>query len=262
MKAILPPVRKLFIPDPGHVIVDMDLEGAEAMYTAWECGGQFKQDFLNGVKIHVQTMERFYPDKFAIDPKYEPQYTKCKNMGYGTIYVGSPRGISAAAAIPEDLVRSFQDYFFRRYPGVREWHHRVGEELLTKRTVTNHFGYRIYYFDRPDGLLPEAVNWLPQSSIGVVCQRGSLILRREFPFLKVGVRRTFVRLQVHDSLVFQVPLRHLDALPKIKQRLNTAEELTIKFPNDPLNLRWDMKASRKSWGDCAKFDIERPETIT
>jgi DNA polymerase I-like protein with 3'-5' exonuclease and polymerase domains len=257
MLKILPPVRKIFLPDPGHIMLDADLVGAEAMYVAWECGGQFKEDFKNGVAIHVATMERFYPDFYKLKPKHEPQYTKCKNMAYGSIYVGSPRGIGSAAGIPAPLVESFQRYFFQRYPGIKEWHHRVETELYTKRTVTNHFGYRIYYFDRPEGLLPEAVNWLPQSSIGTVCQRGAKLLRREFPFLKVGVRKTILRLNVHDSNVFQVPFSKVDYLPKILDRLNKAEELAIPFPGDPLNLSWDMKASRKSWGDCEKINWEK-----
>lgn len=248
-KPALPPVRKIFIPDPGFVIVDADLDGAEARYVAWEAGGAFKQAFLDGIKIHVQTMEQFFHDKFLLDPKHEPQYTKCKNMAYGTTFGGRARGIASDAAIPEPIVAAFQPWFFGKYPGIVEWHHRTEMALYRDRTIRNPFGYRIRYFDRPDGLLPKALAWQSQSSIGIVTQRGQRIIRREFPSIQV-------LLQVHDSIIFQAPLGQLSLIPAVKARLSAAEELRIPFL-DPLQIPWSFKASRKSWGDALPLDTDK-----
>lgn len=252
---ILPPIRKLFRPDPGNFIFDLDIVGAEAMYIAWEIGGNFKQDFLNGVAIHVQTMEVIYPEYWRIKPKHEPQYTKCKNMMYGTCYVGSPKGIGSGAAIPVPLVEKFQRYFFAKYPGVTAWHNRVDLSLSIHREVRNHFGYRVHYFERTDKLLPEAVNWLPQSSIGIVCQRAQILIRRHFPLIRQ-------RLQVHDSIIFQVPYAHVSLVKELRDMLATDPYLAIPFPGDPLQLKWDFKASKRSWGDCKPFDWENLNGIT
>lgn len=247
----LPPVRKIFIPDPGYVIVDADQDGAEARYVAWEAGGAYKAAFLSGIKIHIETMQEFFHDKWLLDPKYEPFYTKCKNMAYGTTYGGGARGIAAAAAIQESIVAAFQPWFLGRYPGIADWHHRTEVELFTNRRACNHFGYRIAYFDRPQGLLPKALAWQPQSSIAIVTQRGQELIAEEFEPLGAQLL-----LQVHDSVIFQVPVSKLDLLPKIRARLCSAEQLAIPFPSDPLLIPWSFKASRKSWGDCLPLDCE------
>lgn len=236
----LPNIKKIFIPDPGWVLVEADLEGADAMTAAWEIGGNFKADFVSGNMKHTETMKLCYPEAYALAPKHEPQYTKCKNMLYGSIYVGSARGIASQASIPEPIVRKFQPWFFGRYPEVKDWHRRVDFELQTTREVSNAFGYRVHYFDRIDGLLPEAVNWKCQSTTSIVCQRGKLILHEEFDHASVQVL-----LDVHDSLVFQVRERSLGILRDIREKLNA-----IRVPySEPLYIPWAFKSSCHSWGD-------------
>jgi len=242
-KPKLPPVRKIFVPDPGYAILDFDQDGAEARYVAWEDAGNFKQAFINGIKIHIETMQNFFPDKWALDPKHEPQYTKCKNMCYGSCFGGRPKGISVAASIPATTVERFQPWFFQRYPGITDWHQRTEQKLLSTREIRNHFGYRIHYFDRPSGLLPTALAWQSQSSIAIVTQRAHELLEREFPQIE------WLN-QVHDSLIFQLKFRDLGILEAVRQRLCTAPELAIPFPGDPLLIPWNGKISRKSWGDA------------
>ena len=51
-------------------------------------------------------------------------------------------------------------------------------------------------------------------------------------------------MQVHDSLVFQVPFRHADRHDEIRKAL----EIPIPYP-DPLTIPWGLAKSEKSWGD-------------
>jgi hypothetical protein len=257
----LPNIRKLFIPDPGKIIFDADLTGADAAVAAKECGGAYFEAIKAGRKINVEILEYCYPEVFLRwknappelkDTVREPAYTKCKNMHYGSIYVGSPRGISQAAAIPLPIVQRMQPWFFNLFPEVKGWHTRVQEQLYQTRGVKNAFGYRVVYFDRLDGLLPEAVNWICQSTVAIVCQRGSLLIRREFPEIDL-------LLQVHDSLVGQVDIRKApEVLPRLRSRLNS---IPVPYQPDPLTIPWGMKASRKSWGDCQDIDWSNPERI-
>ncbi len=250
----LPNIRKTFIPDPGKLIFDVDLTGADAAVAAKECGGAYWDAIQKGRKINVEILEYCYPDTFKRwkeappelkDVVREPAYTKGKNMHYGSLYVGSPKGISASAAIPVNIVTKMQPWFFAQFPEIKEWHRRVEESLYTNRGVSNAFGYRVVYFDRLEGLLPEAVNWICQSTVAIVCQRGSLIIRREFPDVDL-------LLQVHDSLVGQVDIsRAAQVLPALRQRLNSID---IPYRPEPLQIPWGMKASTKSWGDCQDID--------
>lgn len=250
----LPNIRKTFIPDPGKLIFDVDLTGADAAVAAKECGGAYWDAIQSGKKINVEILEYCYPDTFRRwkdappelkDVVREPAYTKGKNMHYGSLYVGSPKGISTSAAIPISIVARMQSWFSGKFPEIKGWHKRVEEQLFSTRGVKNAFGYRVVYFDRLEGLLPEAVNWICQSTVAIVCQRGSIIIRREFPEVEL-------LLQVHDSLVGQVDVREAArVLPALRSRLNGIQ---VPYSPEPLQIPWGMKASRKSWGDCQDID--------
>ena len=47
---ILPNIRKFIVPDPGYLIVDADLSGADAQVVAWEADdADLKEAFRDGV---------------------------------------------------------------------------------------------------------------------------------------------------------------------------------------------------------------------
>lgn len=243
----LPNVRKLFIPDTGYCIIDADIAGADARVAAWECGGRFKDDFIGGIKIHVETLKQFFPKRFAIDPKCEPEYTKCKNMAFGTTYAGGAKTISAMASIPFQTVKAFQPWWFGKYPSISDWHKRVEHQLQTTRSVSNAFGYRIIFFDRVDQLLPEALAWIPQSTVAIICQKAMRILKHQFPEAQM-------LLQVHDSIIFQLPIYLVPSLlPKIREAF---QSIVVPYP-DPLRAPWEFKSSLKSWGECSPVDFSK-----
>jgi DNA polymerase I-like protein with 3'-5' exonuclease and polymerase domains len=55
-------------------------------------------------------------------------------------------------------------------------------------------------------------------------------------------------LQVHDSIVFQIPIHRwgeASTLNTIKRHL----EITVPY-SDPLTIQWGIAGSETSWGDC------------
>jgi hypothetical protein len=55
----LPNVRRLFKPDPGFTLIDIDLSGADAAVVAWEANDQeLKDAFMSGMKRRGLYMER------------------------------------------------------------------------------------------------------------------------------------------------------------------------------------------------------------
>jgi DNA polymerase-1 len=133
-----------------------------------------------------------------------------------------------------------QRRWFEIHPGLKEWHDRTLHQLETTRTVTNRFGFRRFYFDRVEGLLPEALAWIPQSTVACVINIGLLRASLTIPEIKI-------LLQVHDSLVFQLPEgRRADLLPRMRESL----QVTIPYP-DPLVIPVGLKTSRVSWGEVS-----------
>jgi len=255
-RVTLPSVRQIFVPDPGHVLFDVDLAGADAQVVAWEADDDdLKRSFRSGVKIHVKNATDIYGDAYtlasgdrkAISTPKGKMYDACKRRIHATNYGASARTLALNPNIGGSIRDNerFQQNWFRLHPGIRAWHRRVETQLLCNRTIHNRFGYRIIYFDRPEGLLPQALAWVPQSTVAEVCFRGALQLEEAFPFVQL-------LLQVHDSLVFQIP-KSQNGVSTI-QRMKEALLVTIPY-DDPLVIRWSISSSEKSWGECEELSI-------
>ena len=246
----LPNIRKLFLPDPGHVICDADLSGADAQVVAWEAQDEdLKRAFRDGIDVHNKNGQ----DVFG--PSYNPSASSArkgtrrdelKAAVHGTNYIGGVRTIARDLGWHEHEVKSFQNRWFYLHPGIKEWHRRTDHSLQLKRSVSNRFGNRIVYFDRPNNLLPKGLAWIPQSTIAGTCARAALALRANVPWAQL-------LLQVHDSLVFQVPYhRYTTGNFELIQRVL---RIPIPYP-DPLIIPWGLKTSKSSWGDIEKVKWE------
>lgn len=241
----LPNVRKMFIPDPGYTMFEADLKGADAQVVAKEAGDlQLLADFKN--KADIYSIEAAYAwdnkwNSFSTTQKKE-QRQHFKICVHGTDYGASAKTLSANTTVPLSVVERFQTHWFTLHPGVKTWQKRTEANLYLNRQARNPFGYRIIYFDRLEGLLPQALAWIPQSTVAETCFRGILQLEEKCPWIEV-------LLQVHDSVVFQVEWRHAQRIEEMQNALL----VEIPYPGqDPLVIPWDMKRSEKSWGDCAK----------
>lgn len=136
-------------------------------------------------------------------------------------------------------------------------------------TVKNAFGFRRIYFDRVDGsLLPEALAWTPQSTVAFAVELGWTSVAMGSRWLdqlslSERVMRDWTRylvnpqshakwydvcqflVQVHDSIVFQVPYEYEHNINEI------VTDFGVKIPYpDELIIPMSWKSSRISWGDC------------
>lgn len=243
-------IRRMFIPDPGHMIIDADLAGADARVFAWELGemsgySKLKEHMKTGVAIHVESNRHVFPSNCGPDGRAEPFYTEVKSGFFGTCYAGGVRTLSENLAWPEHRTRDFQAHIFQRFPEIREYHRKVEFRLGQTRTMWTRFGYSIYYHGDVRSLLPEAVAWLPQATVANICMYGALALRKRF-------RPELVRilLQVHDSLILQVPLYALGVLHEVRSILNS---ITVPY-KDPLQIPWNFKWHGRNWGEVKAID--------
>jgi DNA polymerase I-like protein with 3'-5' exonuclease and polymerase domains len=238
-----PNVRKMFIPDPGKVLIDADLSGADAQVVAWETNDPLlKEACRTGVKLHAQMATSFFGPSSA---EKHPEYDNCKRAIHGTNYGAKARTIAVSVKWKIATAENFQKQWFREHPGIVDWHRRTELALRKHNGVRNRFGYSITYFDRVDALLPEALAWVPQSTVAIVCFRGGAAIRR-IPGIEMLAT-------VHDSLIFQIPRHWLGAASKLELIKKTLE---VEVPYDePLIIPWSLASSEKSWGDATKLAI-------
>jgi DNA polymerase-1 len=254
----MPNIRKIFIPDDGYTIFDVDLAGADAQVVAYEAEDQDLIDaFAAGLDVHSKNAEDLWGAAFrnlAGDKDNGPKSRKrkeCKQGVHLTNYGGSARAAAKVLGWTVHEAETFQRRWFDIHPGIKHnFQGRIEANLRANRMVTNRFGYRRVYFDRIDGILPQALAWVPQSTVAEVSFRGGLQLElatgTEFHngrLIKTGWVEML--LQVHDSLVFQVRHEHENRLAEISAGLR------YPIPYDPpLAIQWGLARSRTSWGEC------------
>lgn len=255
----MPNVRKIFVPD--GFFADMDLDRADLQVVVWEANDLELMEALrlgadihllngaslNGVQISLDECIESHPRYAELRKRYATWRQFAKNWVHGTNYGGSPETMAIAAGVSARESRRYQDIWFTKHPGIQEWHERVKMQLMTKRYVENKFGYRRFYFGRIDQLLPEALAWIPQSTVACVINHAWDNIETEFN--GDGVE---VLIQVHDSLVMQ--LRSLDE--NTLNRIHTASLIPIPYPQ-PLTIPVGLKTSPKSWGDCTSHPWPR-----
>lgn len=241
----LPNVRKIFVPDPGFTMFDMDLSKADLRIVTWESDeGEMKAMLREGRDPYVEIAREFYKDptisKLRADGSEHPKYKTFKSFAHGSHYLGTPAGLAQRLGLSVHQADTTQKWYFGRFPKIRSWQERFCRELQIKRFAENIFGYRRYYFERIDEkVFREAIAWLPQSTVALYINRIWMKIYQEHPHI-------WILLQNHDSLVGQFPtFRKRECLEQIAQ----AGQIILPYP-DPLIIPVGLKTSEKSWGNC------------
>jgi uracil-DNA glycosylase len=236
----LPNLRKLFIPDTGYTLGDFDLAQADARVVAWDAQDPSLMELFADPSrdLHNENTEVIFGRCLG---KSDPNRQLSKTGVHLTNYGGTPQVLATALGITRHEAERFQAKWFSAHPAIREWHRRISLELQSRRYVENAFGYRRFYFDRIEGILKEALAWIPQSTVAITTNLGIEQVVEELR--QFGVQ---FLLQVHDSSVFQWPSKSTDwLLPKIRHHL------AVEIPySTPLVIPVGSKVSSVSWGDC------------
>lgn len=243
----LPNVRKFFQPDPGYILFDVDLAGADAQIVAWEADDKPLKDAFRahaagkGPKVHCVNSIAIFGTKAGNDGKTDPYYSRAKAGVHLTNYGGKAKTCAAALSISIREAEHFQSEWFRLHPAIKEWHLRIENGLRTTRSVRNPFGFVRTYFDRiDDQLLGQALAWGPQSSVAIIIDTAYNRITDTLPDVQI-------LLQVHDSLVGQCPI---PLWKSVKPKIREALEVVVPYP-DPLVVPTGLATSIKSWGDVA-----------
>lgn len=262
----MPNIRKMFVPDPGYTMFDVDLAGADAQVVAYEAEDlDLINAFKAGLDVHSKNAEDLWGAAFTrlegtkeFGPKSKKR-KECKQGVHLTNYGGSARTAAKVLGWTIREAEDFQRRWFSIHPGIKtNFHGRIESSLRNKRMVQNKFGYRRVYFDRIDSCFTEALAWIPQSTVAEVSFQGALQLLRRTGS-KYGVHGELLEfgwvemlLQVHDSLVFQVRTEHENRIAEIREALRYP--IPYETPHE-LNIQWGIARSRVSWGECEEVKV-------
>lgn len=161
---------------------------------------------------------------------------------HATNYGISDRSLAISLGITVHEASRFIQRWFMVHPKIADWQRRVEDSITRTRSVSNRFGFVRRYFGRIDGILPEALAWIPQSSVAHIISRALVNIDDNLPSVHP-------LLQTHDSLTLQWPsAKRSAAIPAI------LEQMSIVVPyDDPLIIPVEVKVSDRSWGEVTKY---------
>lgn len=233
----LPNLRRLFVPDYGFGMADVDLDRADAQVVAWEAeDDELKQIFREGLDLHHENAKSIWGSHIKADsPERQLAKVFCHAVNYGA----HPKTLSKALGITYHLADQTRKRWFAAHPNIPEWHRRIEAQLQETRQVQNQFGFRRLYFDRLENCLGQALAWIPQSTVAIVINKALVAIDIHIPTVQI-------LLQVHDSLTFQYPSHRKEStLTTVRPHML----ITVPYP-DPLVIPIGFKTSDISWGDC------------
>ncbi|SUS06469.1 fused DNA polymerase I 5'-_3' exonuclease; 3'-_5' polymerase; 3'-_5' exonuclease (fragment) [uncultured Defluviicoccus sp.] len=182
--------------------------------------GALKQAFSRGEDIHAMTASQVFGVPVeGMDPLIR---RKAKAINFGIIYGISAFGLARQLGIPRSEAGAYIDAYFSRYPGIRDYMERTKAEARANGYVSTLFGRRCYLRGINDK--NQAVrNFAERAAINAPIQGGAAdIIKRAMIRLPAVLARAGLKgrmiLQVHDELVFEVPVAEADEMRAVATR--------------------------------------------
>ena len=257
--------RVSFVADPGYVLFYSDQQGAEARIVAYLSGDENYIAAVEGGDSHTMVASMvfgFAPERELAERLYYRDFSYrdiTKRGAHGSNYYGKPFTLAQQMKVETEVAEAFQAQYFRRFPGISDWHGWVANQLQTIGYLNTPFGMRRNFWSRrwDDATLREAIAFVPQHCVGVLMNYGIYRIWERFEG-KPGAD-VQILLNLHDAVLGQVRVEKADALlPEILKCLDFPFPITdIKGVTREIVIPFDVEVG-KNWG---KHSSANPEGL-
>ena len=208
-------VREAFVAPAGWLIASADYSQIELRIMAHISGdAALLRAFTEGLDVHRATAAEVFG--VAVDQVSSEQRRYAKVINFGLIYGMSAFGLARNLSIDNTAAKNYITRYFERYPGVKDYMDRTRLEAKAKGYVQTVFGRRLYLPEinspngpRRAGAERAAINAPMQ---GTAADLIKLSMVKVQQVLDAEQRATRMIMQVHDELVFEVPVSEVDWL--------------------------------------------------
>ncbi len=201
-------IRKMFIPKPGHVLVDADYSQIELRVLAHIADDQTMQEaFTSGLDVHTATAAQV----FAVAPEQVTslQRRHAKAVNFGIVYGISEFSLAEDIGVSRWEAKNYIDSYLAHYAGVRRYMKQVVEEARDRGYTQTMFGRRRYIpelkssnFNVRSGAERMTLNTPIQ---GTAADLIKLAMIRVENALNEHFSEAKLLLQVHDELIVECP---------------------------------------------------------
>ena len=206
-------VREAFVAPAGCVIASADYSQIELRIMAHISGdAALLLAFHDGMDVHRATAAEVFG--ISTDQVSAEQRRYAKVINFGLIYGMSAYGLARSLGIDNTAAKNFVARYFERYPGVKIYMDHTRALAKDKGYVETVFGRRLYLPEinspngpRRAGAERAAINAPMQ---GTAADLIKLSMVKVQQVLDEQQRGTCMVMQVHDELVFEVPLSEVE----------------------------------------------------
>ena len=201
-------IRRMFVAENGHVLVDADYSQIELRLLAHIADdAAMQQAFLSGADIHTATAAQV----FHVPPEEvtHQMRSSCKAVNFGIVYGISPFSLAQDIGVTQKEAKAYMDRYFEKYAGVKRYMETVVEkareqgyvetlmhrrrnlpELTSARFNLRSFGERV------------ALNMPIQGTAADIMK---IAMVRVYRRLKAEGLAARLIMQVHDELIVECP---------------------------------------------------------
>lgn len=260
-------MREMFVADEGMVFLYRDLSQAEARVVAALANDEYLLDlFADPTRdIHKETASRIFgvPLEEVTDAMRYLGKRVRHAVNYGMdaarfVEVVNEDAKETGISITYELAKKVIEGFWMLHPNHKSVYWAgVERELRYSRTLTTPFNRKRIFLGRMDDkLYREGYSYIPQSTIGWLCNEGvaNIYNKIELGRPELGVQ---FMLQVHDSILVQCKKEHALEVAQLME-----ECMTIPFEcnGHKIVIPTDCKIGY-NWGNRSKDGTKNPEGL-
>jgi DNA polymerase I len=222
-------IRAAFTASPGTQLLSADYSQIELRLLAHFSGDPLlMRAYAENIDIHTLTASEVFG--VPIDAMDKETRGRAKAVNFGIVYGISAFGLAAQLGIPQAEAKSYIERYFARYGGVKAFIEKTLEQTRRDGAVRTMFG-RMRPIPDIESRNPNqrgfaertAVNTPLQGTAADLIKLAMIVIDRELTERKLKTRMV---LQVHDELLFEVPL---EEEAEVDQLVREAMEGVVKL---------------------------------
>lgn len=207
-------IREAFVAPDGFTLLAADYSQIELRIMAHlsQDPGLLKA-FAAGEDIHRHTASEIFG--VELDHVSSDQRRSAKAINFGLIYGMSAHGLSKQLGIERHQAADYMTTYFERYPGVKTYMNDTRDQAKEDGYVETIFGRRLHLpeINSSNGMRRQyaertAINAPMQGTAADIIKRAMIDINSWLIESKSKIRMI---MQVHDELVFEVPIDQIEA---------------------------------------------------
>ena len=224
-------IRQAFIAEQGCKLLAADYSQIELRIMAHLSGDKsLLTAFAQGLDVHRATAAEVFG--MSLDTVTNNQRRAAKAINFGLIYGMSAFGLARQLNVDRREAQAYVDLYFARYPGVKAYMENTREQARAQGYVETLFGRRLFLPDIKSRNAATrqyaertAINAPMQGTAADIIKKAMIAVD---DWLRSSQVKTKMIMQVHDELVFEVPIDELALVqPTITDLMTQAVSLSV-----------------------------------